>query len=241
MTLAPGLARSTRRRTLGKGWTPPLRSGPSWPLSSGRTSRWATSSTSPRSRIQSRRSSGRPAMMSMRRGGIGVGAAGVVEDDRRLARRRLEVDGAHRDLEPVAAFDVDLAAAANRAGGDFKLGACGDVGHLETPLPPPVSAGSGSMGRGRCPPLSRANAAPQGSHALRPVRARRLAARSLLPFFRRNRAVLVGVDAVEGGERGSVELRGADLAVLVRVELLQGDWRTFAPCAALPPTGTPPG
>ena len=29
-----------RRRTLGKAGTPPERSGPSWPLSSGRTSRW---------------------------------------------------------------------------------------------------------------------------------------------------------------------------------------------------------
>ena len=57
---------------------------------------------------------------------VGVGAAGVVEVDRRLAGRGLEVDRAHRD---VAAADVDLAAAADRAGGDFKFGACGRVAH----------------------------------------------------------------------------------------------------------------
>src|SRR3546814_5378756 len=47
-------------RTAGKAGTPPDRSGPSWPLSSGRTSRWLTSSTSPRDLIHAARSSGRP-------------------------------------------------------------------------------------------------------------------------------------------------------------------------------------
>jgi hypothetical protein len=62
------------------------------------------------------------------RGRIGVGAAGVVEVERRLARRRLELNRAHRDLEGT---DVDLAAAADRAGGDGGSGgdAGVDVGH----------------------------------------------------------------------------------------------------------------
>ena len=119
----------------------------------------ATSSTSPRPRIQSRRSSGRPAMMSIARLGVGIGAGAVVDAQRRLAGRRLEVDLAHRHAERA---DMDLADAADRAGGDLELGAGGDVGHVSRlqcgkengcdarSLPTPVSAGSGSTGRRPC-------------------------------------------------------------------------------------------
>ena len=58
--------------------------------------------------------------------GVGVGAGGVVDVERRLAAAGIEVDRAHRDAQRA---DVDLAAAADRAGGDADLGAGGDVGH----------------------------------------------------------------------------------------------------------------
>jgi hypothetical protein len=58
--------------------------------------------------------------------GIGIGARRIVDAHRHLARRGLELDFAHRHL---VGADVDLAAAADRAGGDGKLGAGGDIGH----------------------------------------------------------------------------------------------------------------
>ena len=85
----------------------------------------ATSSTSSRPRIQSRRSSAQPGIdvdLDVR---IGVRPAGVVEVERRLARRRLEVDRAHRHLQRP---DVDLAAAPDRPGGDARLAAGGEWG-----------------------------------------------------------------------------------------------------------------
>ena len=60
------------------------------------------------------------------RRGVGVGAAGVVERHRRFAARWLEHHLAHRD----AGVDMDFAAAANRAGGDFEFGARWCVGHV---------------------------------------------------------------------------------------------------------------
>jgi hypothetical protein len=51
---------------IGEGLDAAAAIGAELPLSSGRTSRWAIASTSPRARIQSPRSSGKPAMMSMR-------------------------------------------------------------------------------------------------------------------------------------------------------------------------------
>src|SRR5262249_19583274 len=93
--------------------------------------------------------------------GIGVGAGAVVDADGRFAAGRLQVDLAHRDLERA---DMDLLRTADRAGGDLEFRAGGDVGHSscsfmegrrplfwEWPhsLPTPVSAGSGSAGRGR--------------------------------------------------------------------------------------------
>ncbi len=100
--------------------------------------------------------------------GIGIGPRRIVDAHRWLARRGLERDLAHRHL---VGADMDLAAAANRAGGDGKLGTGGNIGHLRftpnpearafgsvpagsipaarRPLPPPVLAGSGSTGRGR--------------------------------------------------------------------------------------------
>src|SRR5690606_36274225 len=66
-----------------------------------------------------------------RGGGIAVGAGGVVDAHRRLTRGGLKVDLAHGDAERA---DVDLAAAADRAGGDayFEMGI--DVGHESSPL-----------------------------------------------------------------------------------------------------------
>src|SRR5690606_9740061 len=66
-----------------------------------------------------------------RGGGIGVGAGGVVDAHRRLTRGGLKVDLAHCDAERA---DVDLAAAADRAGRDayFEMGI--DVGHESSPL-----------------------------------------------------------------------------------------------------------
>src|SRR5205085_3893066 len=85
---------------------------------------------------------------------VGVRPAGVVEDNGRLARRRFKVDSAHGDAQPVS-LDMNLPAAADRPGGDFKLGACGRVAHRTLLLPTPVSAGSGSMGPGVHADLSR--------------------------------------------------------------------------------------
>ena len=65
--------------------------------------------------------------------GIGVGPAGVVEGDRRLAARRLEVDRAHGDAQ--AAPDMDLARAADRPGGDFKLGSGRASAIVDSPSP----------------------------------------------------------------------------------------------------------
>ncbi len=55
-----------------------------------------------------------------RRVGVGVGAAGIVDADRRLVRARLEHDLAHGDAQVRVerAGDMDLAAAGQRAGGD---------------------------------------------------------------------------------------------------------------------------
>src|SRR3546814_10197312 len=59
--------------------------------------------------------------------GVGVGAAGVVDADAGFARMRVEVDLAHRhkdfwaDAAAGRARDVDLAAAADRHGGDADL------------------------------------------------------------------------------------------------------------------------
>jgi hypothetical protein len=64
-----GLGAQHALADIGEGLDAAERSGPSWPLSSGRTSRWVTSSTSPRARIHGARSSGRPAMMSIRASG----------------------------------------------------------------------------------------------------------------------------------------------------------------------------
>ena len=172
-------ARSTCLRTLGKGWTPPDRSGPSWPLSSGRTSRCATSSTSPRARIQWRAELGQAGHDVDAVRGVGVGPAGVVEDDRRLARRGLEVDGAHRDAgsptwilrEPRIGPVVTLSSV--RAGASPIL----------TPLPTPVSAGSGSSGSRppahRTPPLSRVSRLPGEDLSLGPRDAARQTYRPL--------------------------------------------------------------
>ena len=60
--------------------------------------------------------------------GIGVGAGGVVDADRRLASRGLKVDLAHGNL---AVSDVDLAAAADGAGGDANFQLAVDVGHAK--------------------------------------------------------------------------------------------------------------
>jgi hypothetical protein len=88
-------------------------------------------------------------------GAVGIGAGGVVDAQGGLATAGLEVDFAHGDAERA---DMDLAGAADRAGGDLQLGSGGDVGHIRSPfadgervrphsLPTPVSAGSGSAGR----------------------------------------------------------------------------------------------
>jgi hypothetical protein len=61
---------------------------------------------------------------------IGVGARGVVDADRRLARRGLEMDLAHRHAKRA---DMDFLRAADRAGGDADFGAGGDVGHSSSP------------------------------------------------------------------------------------------------------------
>jgi hypothetical protein len=58
--------------------------------------------------------------------GIGIGPAGVVDPQRRLAARRLQRNLAHRHAQRP---DVDLAAAADRAGGDADLELGIDVGH----------------------------------------------------------------------------------------------------------------
>ena len=58
--------------------------------------------------------------------GIGIGARAVIDAQRGFAAGGLEVNLAHRDAERT---DMDLLAAADRAGGDLQLGAGGDVGH----------------------------------------------------------------------------------------------------------------
>ena len=60
---------------------------------------------------------------------VGVGAAGVIERDRQLAGDRFEVDGAHRD---AIGPDMELAAAADRAGGDGEFGSRWNIGHWNT-------------------------------------------------------------------------------------------------------------
>ncbi len=69
-------------------------------------------------------------------GRVGVGAAGVVNAQRRFARAGFEVDLSHRD---AVGAEMDLAAAADRAGGDadrrgvlFNAGI--DVGHKCAPI-----------------------------------------------------------------------------------------------------------
>ncbi len=102
---------------------------------------------------------------------VGIGAAGVVHAQRRLARGGVEMNFAHRDVQRA---DVNLLRATNGAGGHANLGLCGDICHSrplhaeETDherwgrsLPTPVSAGSGSAGRGSCPPLKRRPALPR--------------------------------------------------------------------------------
>ena len=64
--------------------------------------------------------------MSICRRRVGIGAGAIVDPQRRLARLGLEVDLAHRH---AARADMDLAAAADRAGGDLEFGAGGDIGH----------------------------------------------------------------------------------------------------------------
>ena len=57
-------------------------------------------------------------------------------------------------------------------------------------------------------PISAAQtAAPQGSRALRPARARRLAPGGGLLFLGRDRAVLVRIQAIEGGERDGAPVK----------------------------------
>src|SRR3546814_8876943 len=60
------------------------------------------------------------------RGRIGIGAGGVVDAQRRLAAAGFEIDLAHRDADAAAGArgDMDLAAAADRAGGDASFGLC---------------------------------------------------------------------------------------------------------------------
>ena len=96
--------------------------------------------------------------------GVGIGAGGVVDADAGLAA--LEIDLAHGDAHAAAAFraDLDLAAAADRAGGHPDVEFAVDVGHAKSllesgartsgpaimqpgPLPPPMLVGSGSTGR----------------------------------------------------------------------------------------------
>src|SRR5690606_36849604 len=73
-----------------------------------------------------------------RRIGIGVGTAGVVDAHRRLAAVRVEVDLAHRYADAAAGLrrDMDLAAAADRAGGNTDGGGVFefrvDVGHVQS-------------------------------------------------------------------------------------------------------------
>src|SRR3546814_9558134 len=66
---------------------------------------------------------------------IGIGAGGVVDAKRRLARRWLKVDLAHRDANRWVAGrrDMHLAAAANGAGGYLQFGRCSYVGHRPSP------------------------------------------------------------------------------------------------------------
>ncbi len=64
--------------------------------------------------------------------GVGVGAARIIEVERGLAARGFEVNGAHRDLDVGVGRGgrIDLAAAADRAGGDRGSGNAGiNVGH----------------------------------------------------------------------------------------------------------------
>ena len=64
-------------------------------------------------------------------GGVGVRPGGVVDVERRLAARGVEVDRAHRDTDRRVAGGghVDLAATPDRAGGDADLYFGGNVGH----------------------------------------------------------------------------------------------------------------
>ncbi len=61
--------------------------------------------------------------------GVAVGAGRVVDAQGGLARGGFEVDFAHCDVQRA---DMDLAAAADRAGGDFEFGACGNIGHVSS-------------------------------------------------------------------------------------------------------------
>src|SRR5207245_2529598 len=63
---------------------------------------------------------------------IALRATGVVKNDRRLATRRLQIDGTHCNAHSVAALDVDLARTANRARCDLKLRSSGNIGHMNS-------------------------------------------------------------------------------------------------------------
>ena len=186
-------------------------------------------------------------MMSMRLRRVGVGAAGVVEDDRRLAATRAR--GRPR--------------ASRRRG--RRRGSCGEprIGpvvtlssvragtsrHLDSPLPTPVSAGSGSTGRGLAARLSaprqqlpREESSLGSPGAVRHARggyfwpaAARASAGLTMPSW------LVST-LVELGELRRAELVGADLAVLVGVELLRASGRRFwFDLTAARPPGIPRG
>src|SRR3546814_13619724 len=78
------------------------------------------------------------------RGRIGIGAGGVVDAQRRLAAAGFENDLAPRDADAAAGElgAMDLAAAAERAGGDACFGLCGEIG-------PAGSSGGSAAGRER--------------------------------------------------------------------------------------------
>ena len=109
---------------------------------------------------------------------VGIGAGAVVDAQRRLAGRRLEVDLTHRHPELA---DMDLARSADRAGGDLEFGAGRPfgfaqdrhIGHLALligsestglkPLPPSAGVSRIRFGGSQLQlPLNRSGAVPRG-------------------------------------------------------------------------------